>query len=215
MYDNLEDHVSHSHQEPHFDSPDTSSFEKQVEGLKQTLLSKGLITQVELEEMIAELDQRTPFDGAQIIARAWTERDFRNRLIANGTKAVSELGYHPPDDFQSLVVLANTEFLHHLIVCTLCSCYPRWLLGRPPDWYKSIAYRSRAVSDPRGILNEFGVTLDPNISIRVVDSTAEVRYMVLPLRPSGTDNLNMKELVGLITRDSLIGVGLPHSPSVG
>ena len=212
MHDNEKDIVNDPHPKPVHGSTNMNPVGKRVEALKQTLLSKGLITQSELEATIIELDQRTPLDGAQIIAKAWADSEFRDRLINDGTKAVSELGYTPPDDFQTLVILENTHAVHHLIVCTLCSCYPRWLLGRPPDWYKSIAYRSKAVLDPRGVLEDFGLQLPPNIGIRVVDSTAEVRYMVLPLRPSGTENLTTKQLADLITRDSLIGVGVPHSP---
>lgn len=212
MHDNEKDIVNNSHTKADHASTDINPVGKRVEALKQTLLSKGLITQIELEATIIELDQRTPLDGAQIIAKAWTDSAFRDRLIINGTAAVSELGYTPPDDFQTLVILENTQSVHHLIVCTLCSCYPRWLLGRPPDWYKSIAYRSKAVLDPRGVLKEFGLKLPPSIGIRVVDSTAEVRYMVLPMRPSGTEKLTTQQLANLITRDSLIGVGVPNSP---
>ena len=211
MHDKEQDIVNNPHPKTDHRSTDINPVGKRVEALKQTILSKGLITQMELEATIIELDQRTPLDGAQIIAKAWTDSAFKDRLIINGTKAVSELGYTPPDDFQTLVILENTESVHHLIVCTLCSCYPRWLLGRPPDWYKSIAYRSKAVLDPRGVLKEFGLKLPPSMLIRVVDSTAEVRYMVLPLRPRGTANLTAQQLANLITRDSLIGVGVPLS----
>ena len=212
MFNNFEKHQEHLHPKENYDSHSLSPFAKRVENLKRILLSRGLITQKELTATILEFDQRTPFDGAKVVAKAWTNRAFRNRLITDATKAVAELGFHPPDDFQSLVVLPNTKTLHHLIVCTLCSCYPRWLLGRPPDWYKSLAYRSRAVIDPKGVMSEFGLTLDCGVRIKVVDSTAEVRYMVLPLRPKETDRFTREQLASLITRDSLIGVGLPSKP---
>ena len=147
-----------------------------------------------------------PRNGAQVVAKAWTDSIFKAYLIKDGISAVRTLGYKPDDDLAQLIVVENTKSVHNLVVCTLCSCYPRWLLGRPPDWYKSINYRSRAVRDPRGVLKEFGLVLPANVEIRVVDSTADIRYMVLPKRPKGTDNLDQEDLAKLVTRNSLIGV---------
>jgi nitrile hydratase len=175
------------------------------------LVEKGIITADQVQRAIAALDKRDYMDGAKIIAKAWTDPIFKTFLIADAISAVRQLGYTAEDDFAQLVVVENTESVHNLVVCTLCSCYPRWLLGRPPDWYKSLNYRSRAVRDPRGVLKEFGLTLPNNVEIRVVDSTADIRYMVLPKRPKGTQNWIEEDLAKLVTRNSLIGVAEPLS----
>jgi nitrile hydratase len=141
-----------------------------------------------------------------VVARAWTDGQFKARLLADPSGALTELGYLLPDATPQLAVVENTEDVHHLVSCTLCSCYPRMLLGRPPDWYKSLAYRSRAVTDPRGVMREFGLEMDDGVEVRVLDSTADLRYLVLPRRPAGTEGLTEEELAGLVARDSMIGV---------
>jgi len=151
------------------------------------------------------LDSRNPALGAKVVARAWVDAAFRARLLADGRKACEELGISFYDDTQ-LIVLENTDKLHNLIVCTLCSCYPRPVLGLPPDWYKLKPYRSRAVSEPRAVLAEFGTVIPEDVEIRVSDSTAMVRYLVLPKRPDGTDDYSEEQLAALVTRDTMIGV---------
>jgi nitrile hydratase len=158
------------------------------------------------------LVSRTPADGARLVARAWIDPDFKQRLLADARTAALEAGLDPGPS-PVVVALENTEQVHHMVVCTLCSCYPKALLGPPPDWYKSLPYRSRAVSDPRGVLSEFGVELDGEVEVRVVDSTANVRYLVVPRRPEGTDSLGEDELAAIVTRDSMIGVALPAPPA--
>jgi nitrile hydratase len=160
------------------------------------------------EDVRAGIDwlvSRTPADGARLVARAWVDPEFKRRLLADARAAALELSLDPGPS-PVVVAVENTEDVHHLVVCTLCSCYPRALLGPPPDWYKSLPYRSRAVSDPRGVLTEFGVELDEGVELRVLDSTADIRYLVIPRRPSGSDELTEEELAALVTRDSMIGV---------
>lgn len=173
----------------------------------ETLLAeKGLLTADEVQRQVDLMDGRTPADGARVVARAWTDPDFKARLLSDARSALGELGIEIPADTPHLTVVENTEDVHNLVVCTLCSCYPRMLLGRPPDWYKSLAYRSRAVSDPRGVMAEFGTALPADIRVDVLDSTADMRYLVLPRRPEGTDGMSEDELAALVTRDSMIGV---------
>ena len=160
---------------------------------------------------VADIDwlvSRTPADGARLVARAWVDEDFKQRLLADARRAALELDLDPGPS-PVVVALENTEQVHHIVVCTLCSCYPRALLGPPPDWYKSLPYRSRAVSDPRDVLHEFGVELDDDVELRVVDSTADVRYLVVPQRPPGTESLDEKALAEIVTRDAMIGVAQP------
>jgi nitrile hydratase len=182
-----------------------------VRALEELLVEKGVITREEVRARIDWLVSRTPAHGARLVARAWVDEGFRERLLADARGAALELGLDPGESPQ-VVALENTENVHHMVVCTLCSCYPKALLGPPPDWYKSLPYRSRAVSDPRGVLGEFGLTLDDDVEVRVVDSTAEVRYLVVPRRPDGTDTLDEETLAGLVTRDSMIGVSVPVAP---
>ncbi len=153
--------------------------------------------------------RRSPADGAKIVARAWVDAAFKTRLLANPKAAAAELGIDATT-YAEIVVLENTETVHHLVVCTLCSCYPRTLLGIPPDWYKSLSYRSQVVTDPRGVMKEFGLELPDSVEVRVLDSTADMRYLVLPRRPPGTDHLTEEELAQLVTRDSMIGVANPE-----
>jgi nitrile hydratase subunit alpha len=164
-----------------------------------------------VRQRIDWLVSRSPADGARLVARAWVDPEFKARLLADARATALELGLDPGEAPQ-VVALENTETVHHMVVCTLCSCYPKALLGPPPDWYKSLPYRSRAVSDPRGVLREFGLTLDDEVELRVVDSTANIRYLVVPRRPQGTDALDGDALAALVTRDSMIGVSQPLSP---
>jgi nitrile hydratase len=183
-----------------------------VRALADLLVERGIVTRAELRQRMDGLVSRTPADGARLVARAWIDDDFRRRLLADARAAALELDLDP-GEAPVVVALENTEGVHHMVVCTLCSCYPRALLGPPPDWYKSLPYRSRAVSDPRGVLDEFGVTLDEGTQVRVVDSTADIRYLVIPSRPAGTDSLDEEALAGLVTRDSMIGVAHALSPA--
>jgi nitrile hydratase subunit alpha len=202
------------HDHPH--SPITSDDEPpaaaRARALEKLLVEKGVIRREDVRRTIDLLVSRTPADGARLVARAWVDRDFKQRLLADARTAALELGLDPGPS-PVVVAVENTENVHHLVVCTLCSCYPRALLGPPPDWYKSLPYRSRAVSDPRGVLAEFGVELDDDVELRVLDSTADIRYLVLPRRPAGSEGLSEDELAALITRDSMIGVVQPASPS--
>ena len=203
----MEDAHRHDHDQPPVGlSPDAL----RALALEALLVGKGLLTREEVRRAEEAMDARSPADGARVVARAWVDPDFKRRLLSDPKGTVAELGYFLPND-PVLVVLENTDEVHHLVVCTLCSCYPRALLGLPPDWYKSDAYRSRAVVEPRGVMSEFGLSLPDEVEVRVMDSTADMRYMVLPQRPSGTDRMSEEELARLVTRDSLIGVENPHS----
>jgi len=171
--------------------------------LRELLIEQGVYTADEEQAMIAAMQGASPENGARIVARAWEDDSFKERLLANGAEAIKELGFDlSPLEF---TVLENTERVHNVIVCTLCSCYPRTLLGMSPAWYKSANYRARVVREPRAVLAEFGVTVLPDVEVRVHDSTAELRYMVLPQRPAVSDRLSEPELAALVTRDSLIG----------
>ncbi len=178
--------------------------------IHELLVEKGVIETDEVRERAETYRSRTPSDGAKVVARAWSDPAFKQRLLDDARAAVYELGYTLTHDAE-LAVVENTENIHHLVVCTLCSCYPTSLLGPPPDWYKSFAYRQRAVIGPRSIMREFGLELDDDIQVRVVDSAADLRYLVLPRRPVGTDGMSEEELTTLVTRDSMIGVSEPLS----
>jgi nitrile hydratase subunit alpha len=183
-----------------------------VRVLEALLVEKGVIDREQVRAAIDLLVSRSPADGARLIARAWVDPAFRERLLTDARAAALELGLDP-GPAPVLVAVENTERVHHMVVCTLCSCYPRNLLGPPPAWYKSLPYRSRAVSDPHGVLAEFGVTLGDNVELRVLDSSADMRYLVIPRRPSGTADLSEQELAALVTRDSMIGVTQPQPPA--
>jgi len=178
--------------------------------VRELLVEKGLFTADDVRQVLERFDSQTPAIGARVVARAWVDPAYRARLLADGGAAVAELGIDM--EGVKLVVVENTPEVHNLIVCTLCSCYPRPVLGLPPDWYKSRAYRSRAVREPRVLLREFGTTLPDGIAVRVHDSSADMRYLVLPMRPSGSESLGEAELADLVTRDSMIGVSLPRQP---
>ena len=175
--------------------------------IRELLIEKGLIGPDEIREQVELLDSRTPALGSKMVARAWVDAEFRKRLLRNGNAAAEEMGITIYDDTE-FTVLENTEKVHHIVVCTLCSCYPRAVLGLPPDWYKSKEYRSRAVYEPRKVLAEFGTVIPEEMEICVNDSTANLRYMVLPLRPKGTENYSEEQLEALVTRDAMIGVKL-------
>src|SRR5207249_3525185 len=180
--------------------------------LEELLVERGVIRREDVRQGIDWLVSRTPADGAWLIAHAWVDPEFRERLLADARAAALELGLDPGPS-PVLVAVENTRAVHHMVVCTLCSCYPRGLLGPPPDWYKSLPYRSRAVSDPRGVLAEFGVELGEEVELRVLDSTADIRYLVIPRRPAGSEGMSEEELASLVTRDSMIGVAQPVRPA--
>jgi nitrile hydratase len=190
-----------------------SEVQLRVRALESLLVDKGLVDPAALDELIDTYETRVgPRNGARVVARAWVDPDFRSRLLARPTETLADLGYIGRQG-EDMVVLENTEAVHNLVVCTLCSCYPWPVLGLPPVWYKSAPYRSRAVIDPRGVLREFGVDLPADVELRVWDSTAELRYLVLPRRPPGTDGWSEEALADLVTRDSMIGTGLPGAPA--
>jgi nitrile hydratase subunit alpha len=178
--------------------------------LRELLVEKGVVSEQAIEAAVEDMRTRGPERGASVVARAWSDPGYKRRLLENGTAACEELGLDVPA--LRLVVVENTPAVHNVIVCTLCSCYPRMLLGLPPDWYKSRNYRSRVVREPRAVLAEFGTTIPEHVAIRVHDSTADMRYMVLPMRPAGTEGWGEKRLAALVTRDSMIGVALPNAP---
>jgi nitrile hydratase len=188
-----------------------SYFQLMEISLRELLVEKGVLTNEQVDAEVEAMRKRTPERGAKVVARAWVDAGFKQRLIAHGTKACEELGLEIPA--LKLVVVENTPLVHNAIVCTLCSCYPRMLLGIPPDWYKSRNYRSRMVREPRKVLAEFGLSLDEKTQIRVHDSSADMRYMVLPMRPAGTDGWSEERLAGLVNRDSMIGVAVPKGPN--
>jgi nitrile hydratase len=183
-----------------------------VKALEQLLVEKGLVDPARLDAIVDTYESKVgPRNGARVVARAWTDAAFRKRLLTDAVAACAELGIAGPEGGH-LVAIENTKRVHNLVVCTLCSCYPWPVLGLPPVWYKSFAYRSRAVRDPRGVLREFGVDLADDVEIRVWDSSAEQRYIVLPERPAGTENMNEDQLAELVTRDSMIGVAKIAAP---
>lgn len=195
---------------PDLDGPLTRAQALEI-ALRELLVAKGILTPAEIAAAIARMDARSPADGARVVARAWTDPAFRARLLADGSAAAAELGCTV--DALRLVVVENDAATHNVVVCTLCSCYPRNLLGLPPDWYKSREYRSRTVREPRAVLAEFGLVLPPEVTVRVHDSTADMRYMVLPARPAGTEGWDEARLAALVTRDCMIGVAVPVLPA--
>jgi nitrile hydratase len=205
----------HDHDHPH--EPVTGEGEPpaaaRARALEELLVEKGVVAREDVVRAIDWLVSRSPADGARLVARAWRDPDFKKRLLADAREAALELDLDP-GSAPVVIALENTDAVHHVVVCTLCSCYPRALLGPPPDWYKSLPYRSRAVSDPRGVLAEFGVDLHDDVEVRVVDSTADVRYLVIPRRPEGTETMSEDELAALATRDSMIGVAQPAPPAL-
>jgi nitrile hydratase subunit alpha len=202
---------AHDHDHDH-DHSELSPMELRVRALETVLGRKGYIDPAALDVLIDSYQTRIgPRNGARVVARAWVDAEFRERLRRDASAAIATLGYSGRQG-EHMVAVENTPERHNMVVCTLCSCYPWPVLGLPPTWYKSAPYRSRAVRDPRGVLRDFGVTLPESTDIRVWDSTAEVRYLVIPMRPPGTEGLDEEALAALVTRDSMIGTGLPVSP---
>lgn len=206
-HEHNDDH-DHPHHESHphgVQEIEPGYYELMESAVRELLIERKMIGADEVRRQIEVLDSRTPALGSKVVAHAWTDPGFRKRLLANGRKACEELGISFYDDTQ-LIVLENTDKVHNLIVCTLCSCYPRPVLGLPPDWYKARSYRARAVVEPRAVLAEFGTQIPDDVEIRVSDSTAVVRYLVLPVRPAGTEGFSEEDLAKLVTRDAMIGV---------
>ncbi len=200
------------HDHGHADHSELSEIERRVRALETVLTQKGYVDPAALDVLIDTYQTKIgPRNGARVVARAWVDRAYRDRLLRDATSAISELGYTGRQG-EHMIAVENAPRRHNIVVCTLCSCYPWPVLGLPPVWYKSAPYRSRVVRDPRGVLLEFGVTLSADTEIRVWDSTAEVRYLVIPERPAGTDGLDEESLSTLVTRDSMIGTGLAQSP---
>lgn len=214
-HDHHDGHDHHDHDHPHPtlpDGPDRLSYYQVMEiAVRELLVEKGILSADEIRRQVEDMDARTPSRGAKVVARAWVDPDFRQLLLTDGNTAIEQIGLDRGP--YKLVVVENTEAEHNLVVCTLCSCYPRWLLGLPPDWYKSRAYRSRAVREPRKVLEEFGTTLPDDVTIRVHDSTADMRYLVIPRRPAGTEGWDEERLAGIVTRDTMVGVALPQAPA--
>ncbi len=188
-----------------------SYFQLMEVSLRELLVEKGILTDEQVNAAVEDMRRRTPERGARVVARAWVDDGFKKRLLDNGTKACEELGLDVPA--LKLLVVENTAEVHNAIVCTLCSCYPRMLLGIPPEWYKSRSYRSRMVREPRAVLAEFGLNIPGKTRIRVHDSTADMRYIVLPLRPAGTEGWSEERLAALVNRDCMIGVAVPKGPN--
>jgi nitrile hydratase len=219
MHDHDHDHDDHDHGHGHphappqrdHDADPAGPYEVLEEAIRTLLIEKGVLTGQEIATQIDLMDSRSPALGAKVVARAWTDPAFKKRLLADTRAALAQLGI----DIGTLAefhTVENTPKVHNVIVCTLCSCYPKMLLGVPPAWYKSLAYRSRTVVDPRGVLAEFGVELPKGVEVRVHDSTADLRYIVLPMRPKGTRGWSEEQLAGIITRDSMVGTAVPVVP---
>ncbi len=213
-----DDHHGHDHGHGHDDHSHLSPMEARVRALETILVAKGLVDPAALDAIIDTYETKIgPRNGARVVAKAWADPAYAARLKADATAAIAELGFTGRQG-EHMVAVFNDAGTHHLVVCTLCSCYPWAVLGLPPVWYKSAPYRSRAVLDPRGVLAEFGLVLDPAVQLRVWDSTAEMRYLVIPARPAGTDGWGEEALADLVTRDAMIGTGvalMPGSRSAG
>lgn len=212
-HDHEHDH-DHRHDHGHDHGQDVpSDTALRVKALESLLIEKGLVDPAALDAIVDTYENKIgPRNGARIVARAWTDPDYKARLMGDATAAIAEMGYTGAQG-EHMVVVENTPEVHNLVVCTLCSCYPWPVLGLPPVWYKSSAYRSRAVIEPRGILSEFGVTVPDDVAVRVWDSTAEIRYLVLPERPAGTDGMDAEALAALVTRDAMVGVAKVAGPA--
>jgi nitrile hydratase subunit alpha len=209
----MSEHEHHHHDGHHQEHTQRapSALELRVRALEALLTEKGYIDPAALDVLIDEYQTKIgPRNGAQVVARAWVDPEFRRWLLKDATSAIASLGFSGRQG-EHMVAVENTPEVHNMVVCTLCSCYPWSVLGLPPTWYKSAPYRARAVKDPRGVLKEFGVELPQSTQIRIWDSTAEVRYLVVPQRPAGTEHLSENGLANLVTRDSMIGTGLPKS----
>ena len=203
----------HDHKEfqPDTEGPDLTETQLREIAMRELLIEKDVLTAGQIRAQVEAWEQKTPALGGKIIARAWQEQGFKKRLLEDGTAAVMEYDVGMGD--LELKVIENTPEVHNVVVCTLCSCYPRTILGLPPAWYKSFNYRRRVVREPRTVLAEFGTELPADVEVRVHDSTADLRFLILPLRPEGTEGMSQEELADLVNRDSMIGVSLPRNPS--
>ena len=204
--------ANHGHENGHSHGENAEYYSKRAQAMQVLLIEKGVCTLDDILTMADKIDSRSPEDGAKILAHAWVDPEYKKRLLANAEAAFLELGYDLPETSPKITVLENTDDVHNMAVCTLCSCFPRAIIGRPPAWYKELSYRSKVVVDPRGVLQEFGTVLDEAVQVRVIDSSADYRYLILPNRPAGTGNMTEEELAKLITQESMIGVGLALSP---
>ena len=202
--------MTHDHAPPPDQDGPLSYYQVMETAVRELLIEKGILSADEVRAAVEAMDARSPAQGARVVARAWTDPAFKDRLLADGSAACAELGVDMGPTH--LVVVENSPQVHNVIVCTLCSCYPRFLLGLPPDWYKARPYRSRVVREPRSVLREFGTEISEDVEVRVHDSTADMRYMVLPLRPAGTEGWDEARLAELVTRDCMIGVAAPKAP---
>jgi len=202
----------HDHDGHHHHPQERSAAELRADALEALLAEKGLVSAEAIDAVVSYYENDVgPQNGARVVARAWADPEYRERLLADGTAAVKEMGF-TGFELNTLVAVENTPGVHNVVVCTLCSCYPWPLLGLPPTWYKSAPYRARVVAEPRAVLEEFGLELADDIELRVWDSTAEVRYLVVPARPEGTDGWSEEELARLVPRDAMVGTGLAHAP---
>ena len=202
-----------NHRGEHHPEP-LSYAEARTKAIESLLIEKGLLSTDAIDARVQAYEQDIgPLNGAKVVARAWTDAGYKNRLLEDGTSAIGEMGFHGAQGAE-MVVLENTPEVHNVVVCTLCSCYPWPVLGLPPRWYKSDAYRARVVIEPRAVLEEFGLVLNESVEVRVWDSNSDIRYMVLPERPEGTEDMGEEELVRLVTRDSMVGVAKVKSPSL-
>ena len=205
--------ANHGHENGHSHGENAEYYSKRAQAMQALLIEKGVCTLDDILTMADKIDSRSPEDGAKILAHAWVDPEYKKRLLANAEAAFLELGYDLPETSPKITVLENTNDIHNMAVCTLCSCFPRAVIGRPPDWYKGLAYRSRVVVDPRAVMREFGTELEESVEVRVMDSSADMRYLVLPRRPQGTEGMSEEELAKLVTLDSMIGVTHAKSPS--
>jgi len=204
--------MAEAHTHDRHEGSELTETQLRVRALESVLVEKGYVDPAALDLLIETYETRVgPHNGARVVARAWADEDYRRWLLSDGGAAIAALG-HVGRQGENMVAVENTPDVHNMVVCTLCSCYPWPVLGLPPVWYKSAPYRSRAVADPRGVLRDFGVELPADTEVRVWDSTAEMRYLVVPMRPEGTDGWSEEDLAGLVTRDAMIGTGLPRSP---
>ena len=213
----MSDHHDHHHHEPggrhqhppQADHDDSLTYYRKLEiAVRELLIAQGVTTADEIRQLVQDIESRSPEGGARVVARAWTNPEFKDLLLRDATTACAGMGFEMALYDVTLTVVENTPDVHNMVVCTLCSCYPRMLLGLPPTWYKSRAYRSRAVREPRAVLREFGLELPESVAVRVHDSTADLRYLVLPMRPAGSDSLTEAQLAALVTRDSMIGTAV-------
>ena len=212
-HDHAHDHDHDDHQHPNpsneHDNGPPGEYEIMSRAMQELLEAKGIISAEQVRKRMEQFDEEFPYRGAQVVARAWSDPAFKQRLLTDGRAAIAEMGTLL--EAERVIAVENTPTVHNVIVCTLCSCYPRALLGMPPTWYKSRNYRSRVVFEPRAVLKEFGTELPDSVTLRVHDSNADMRYLVVPMRPAGTEGWSEEKLAGIITRDSLVGVTVPKA----